>query len=72
MERAPTPPDDPRAATPQPPTIAMLHDLGTGPSLIEQALKVPPFQFRGRTGDAVLAKFDNGRLAGKTEFPFAI
>jgi len=72
IERTPTPPDDPRAATLQLPTIAMLHDLGTGPSLIEQSLKAPLFQFRDRASDVVLAEFDYGRLAGKTEFPFAI
>ncbi len=51
---------------------AALHDLGTGPSMIEQSLKAPLFQFRDRASDAVLAKFDYGRLAGETEFPFAV
>lgn len=72
FERESALPADPRAATLQPPTLAMLADLGSGERILKRGLKAPVFQFRDRASDAVIAEFDYGRLEGETPYPFAV
>lgn len=72
IEREAAPPDDPRAATLQPPTLAMLAALGSGTEVIERGLKARHFQFRDRATDEILAEFDYGLLADLTDHPFAV
>lgn len=72
FEREATLPADPRAATLQPPTLAMLDDLGSGAAIIAKGLRAPLFQFRDRASDTVIAEYDYGLLAGETPFPFAV
>ena len=72
FEREESLPADPRAATVQPPTLAMLSDLGSGKQIIERGLKAPIFQFRDRQSDAVIAEYDYSRLDGETPYPFAV
>ncbi|WP_040306459.1 NAD(P)/FAD-dependent oxidoreductase [Ahrensia sp. R2A130] len=72
FEREPALPADPRAATLQPPTLEMLHELGTGGTIIDKGLKAEVFQFRDRASDEIIAKYDYGNLAGETPFPFAV
>jgi 3-(3-hydroxy-phenyl)propionate hydroxylase len=72
IEREPCLPADPRAATLQPPTLAMLDALGTGPAIIAKGLKAPHFQFRDRGTDSIIAEFDYGLLEGETPHPFAL
>jgi 3-(3-hydroxy-phenyl)propionate hydroxylase len=58
FEREAALPADPRAATLQPPTLAMLADLGSGARIMERGLKAPVFQFRDRASDSIIAEFD--------------
>lgn len=72
FEQAETLPEDPRAATLQPPTLEMLDALGTGPDIIAKGLEAPVFQFRDRASDSVIAEFEYERLRGETPHPFAL
>lgn len=72
FEREESLPADPRAATLQPPTLAMLCDLGSGERILEKGLKAPIFQFRDRQSDTVIAEYDYGRLEGETPYAFAV
>lgn len=72
VEQAASLPADPRAATVQPPTVEILHDLGVGPRLLAEGLVAPTFQFRDRASDDIVAEFDYGRIADETPFPFAL
>jgi 3-(3-hydroxy-phenyl)propionate hydroxylase len=72
FEREAALPADPRAATLQPPTLAMLTDLGSGQAIIAKGLKAEIFQFRDRASDAVIAEYDYGLLKGETPFAFAV
>jgi len=65
-------PADPRAATLQPPTLAMLDALGTGAAIIDKGLPAPLFQFRDRASDQVIAEFDYGLLDGETPHAYAV
>lgn len=72
FEREPALPDDPRAATMQPPTLAMLADLSSGDRILARGLKAPVFQFRDRGSDEIVAEYDYGHLEGETPYPFAL
>ncbi len=72
FEREAALPADPRAATVQPPTLAMLHDLGSGQQIIAKGLNAPLFQFRDRASDEIIAEYDYGFLKDDTPFPFAL
>ncbi|MGB3553640.1 MAG: FAD-dependent oxidoreductase [Jannaschia sp.] len=72
FEREPEIPADPRAATMQPPTLAMLAELGSGARILERGLKAPVFQFRDRGSDEIIAEYDYGLLEGETPYPFAL
>ena len=72
FERERVLPADPRAATIQPPTLAMLADLGSGAGILERGLKAPVFQFRDRGSDEIIAEYDYGHLRDETPYPFAL
>lgn len=72
FEREPTLPSDPRAATIQPPTLAMVAELGSGARILERGIKAPVFQFRDRGSDEVIAEYDYGFLEDETPYPFAL
>ncbi|TFL16510.1 FAD-dependent oxidoreductase [Jannaschia formosa] len=72
FEREPALPADPRAATIQPPTLAMLAELGSGARILARGLKAPVFQFRDRGSDEIIAEYDYGLLEGETPYPFAL
>lgn len=72
FESAPALPDDPRAATLQPSTLAMLDAIGSGPRIHARGLEAPKFQFRDRGNDEIIAEFDYGLLAHETPHPFAL
>ena len=64
-------PENLRASTFHPPTLDMLAPFGASQSLIDQGLKAPKFQFRGRT-EGCLAEFDFGLLADETDHPLRV
>lgn len=72
VEKEAAPPDEPRAATVQPPTLDMFAELGVAGPIIAQGLKAQHFQFRERATGEVISTFDYGRLTGETTFPFAL
>ncbi|MCR9152282.1 MAG: FAD-dependent monooxygenase [Rhodobacteraceae bacterium] len=72
FEKEPSLPDDPRAATLQPPTLAMLDTLGSGAEVLEKGLRAPVFQFRDRASDEIVAEYDYGLLEDETPHPYAV
>lgn len=72
FEREPQLPNDPRAATLQPPTLEMLVAIGSGQEVINRGIKAPVFQFRDRQSDSIIAQYDFGQLEGETPYPFAV
>src|SRR5690349_25049114 len=55
-----------RASTFHPPTLDMLHRLGTAVPLIAQGLIAPAFQYRSKQ-QGVLAQFDFRTIANVTD-----
>lgn len=72
VEKEATPPDEPRAATVQPPTLDMFQELGVAESIVDQGLQARHFQFRERSTGEIISTFDYGRLSEETAFPFAL
>ena len=64
--------DSPRASTTQPPTLAILAELGLIDEYIAQGLVARTFQFWDRPTLALVAEFDFERLRGRTAFPFVV
>lgn len=64
-------PRDLRASTFHPPTLDMLERFGVVPSMIEQGLICPTWQFRDRT-EGVVATFELARLAPDTNHPYRL
>ncbi|MEV4136015.1 NAD(P)/FAD-dependent oxidoreductase [Dactylosporangium sp. NPDC049742] len=60
-----------RASTFHPPSLEMLAGLGVLPTLLEQGLVSPRFQYRER-GGGIIAELDMGLLAGDTPYPFRV
>ena len=65
-------PDDHRAATLQPSTLAMLDEIGMTSRLLKRGIKSPIFQFRDRLTSEIIAEFDLGLLSGDTPHPFVL
>jgi 3-(3-hydroxy-phenyl)propionate hydroxylase len=65
IETCPDLPRDLRASTFHPPTLDMLERFGVVPSMIDQGLICPTWQFRDRT-DGVVATFELERLKDET------
>jgi 3-(3-hydroxy-phenyl)propionate hydroxylase len=65
-------PDDHRAATLQPSTLAMLDEIGMTSPLLKRGIKSPIFQFRDRLTSEIVAEFDLGLLSGDTPHPFVL
>ena len=63
--------EDLRASTFHPPTLDMLDKLGVAPTLVEQGLICPHWQFRDRK-EGVIATFDLGHLEGETAHPYRL
>lgn len=64
-------PRDLRASTFHPPTLDMLERFGVVPTMIEQGLICPTWQFRDRT-EGVVATFELARLSGDTNHPYRL
>ncbi|MDI1344661.1 MAG: FAD-dependent monooxygenase [Pseudolabrys sp.] len=64
-------PRDLRASTFHPPTLDMLERFGVVPSMIEQGLICPTWQFRDRT-EGVVATFELARLSPDTNHPYRL
>lgn len=64
-------PRDLRASTFHPPTLDMLERFGVVPSMIEQGLICPTWQFRDRTA-GVVATFELARLLPDTNHPYRL
>jgi 3-(3-hydroxy-phenyl)propionate hydroxylase len=64
-------PRDLRASTFHPPTLDMLERFGVVPSLIEQGLICPTWQFRDRK-EGVVATFELARLLPDTNHPYRL
>jgi 2-polyprenyl-6-methoxyphenol hydroxylase-like FAD-dependent oxidoreductase len=64
-------PRDLRASTFHPPTLDLLERFGVVPSMIEQGLICPTWQFRDRK-DGVVATFELARLLPDTNHPYRL
>src|SRR5688500_16407305 len=64
--------DEPRASTTQPPTLAILAELGLIEEYIRVGLISRTFQFWDRGTLTRIAEFDFERLRGETDFPFVV
>ena len=71
FERSEGIPKDLRASTFHPPTLDMLEEIGVTPTLIEQGLVCPTWQFRDRK-EGEVATFDLGLLEGETNHPYRL
>jgi 3-(3-hydroxy-phenyl)propionate hydroxylase len=71
FERSEGIPKDLRASTFHPPTLDMLEEIGVTPTLIEQGLVCPTWQFRDRK-EGEVATFDLGLLKGQTNHPYRL
>lgn len=71
FERSEGIPKDLRASTFHPPTLDMLEDIDVTPTLIEQGLICPTWQFRDRK-DGEVATFDLGLLKAETNHPYRL
>jgi 3-(3-hydroxy-phenyl)propionate hydroxylase len=65
-------PDDHRAATLQPSTLAMLDEIGMTSRLLRRGIQSPLFQYRDRLTREIVAEFDLGLLSGDTPHPFVL
>ena len=64
-------PRDLRASTFHPPTLDLLEKFGVVPSMIEQGLICPTWQFRDRK-EGVVATFELARLLPDTNHPYRL
>jgi 3-(3-hydroxy-phenyl)propionate hydroxylase len=64
-------PRDLRASTFHPPTLDMLERFGVVPTMLEQGLICPTWQFRDRT-EGVIATFELDRLLPDTKHPYRL
>lgn len=71
FERSEGIPKDLRASTFHPPTLDMLEEIGVTPTLIEQGLICPTWQFRDRQ-EGEVATFDLGLLKDETNHPYRL
>ncbi|MBX9594571.1 MAG: FAD-dependent monooxygenase [Roseomonas sp.] len=71
VEQAQDLPDDLRASTFHPPTLDMLGRFGVVPTLIDQGLVCPFWQFRDRH-QGVIATFEMERLKDDTAHPYRL
>ena len=62
---------DLRASTFHPPTLDMLAGLGISPTLIDQGLVTPRFQYRD-LNDGLIAEFDHALISEHTAHPFRL
>lgn len=60
-----------RASTFHPPTLEILDELGIVDELLEEGLKAPGFQYRGKNRE-LLAHLDMSILKDDTRFPFRV
>jgi 3-(3-hydroxy-phenyl)propionate hydroxylase len=76
IEAEAEPPEDQRAATIHPPTVAMLAELGLkNEAFAEDAsggMLSPIFHFRNRVTGELVAVFDIGLLEGEVPYPFVV
>jgi 3-(3-hydroxy-phenyl)propionate hydroxylase len=76
IEQYPDAPEDQRAATIHPPTIAMLVDLGLEKEMFSKeptgGMESPLFHFRDRMTGELIAVFDLGLLDGEVPFPYVV
>jgi 3-(3-hydroxy-phenyl)propionate hydroxylase len=76
IEQYPDAPEDQRAATIHPPTIAMLVDLGFEKEMFSKeptgGMESPLFHFRDRMTGELIAVFDLGLLDGEVPFPYVV
>jgi 3-(3-hydroxy-phenyl)propionate hydroxylase len=76
IEQYPDAPEDQRAATIHPPTIAMLVDLGLEKEMFSKeptgGMESPLFHFRDRMTGELIAIFDLGLLEGEVPFPYVV
>lgn len=72
VEAEPAPVKDQRAASTQPPTLAMLAELGLYERMLERGLISTAFRFFDRLSGERIAEFDCGLLKDDTDFPFVL
>ena len=76
IEQYPDAPEDQRAATIHPPTIAMLVDLGLEKEMFSKeptgGMESPLFHFRDRMTGELIAVFDISLLNGEVPFPYVV
>src|SRR3989475_1274742 len=76
IEAEAEPPEDQRAATIHPPTVAMLAELGLKDEAFADdasgGLLSPIFHFRDRVTGELVAVFDLGLLEGEVPYPFVV
>src|SRR6266581_643233 len=76
LEAEAQPPEDQRAATIHPPTVAMLAELGLKDEAFAEdasgGMLSPIFHFRDRVTGELVAVFDLGLLKGEVPYPFVV
>src|SRR5947208_377361 len=76
IEAEAEPPEDQRAATIHPPTVAMLAELGLKDEAFAEdasgGMLSPVFHFRDRVSGELVAVFDLGLLKGEVPYPFVV
>ena len=76
IEAEAEPPEDQRAATIHPPTVAMLAELGLKDEAFAEdasgGMLSPIFHFRDRVSGELVAVFDLGLLKGEVPYPFVV
>jgi len=76
IEAEAEPPEDQRAATIHPPTVAMLAELGLKDEAFAEdasgGMLSPIFHFRDRVTGELVAVFDLGLLKGEVPYPFVV
>jgi 3-(3-hydroxy-phenyl)propionate hydroxylase len=63
--------EESRASTFHPPTLDMLESLGSADDLIAAGLVAPKFQYRSKR-HGVIAEFDFGAIADRTQHPYRV
>lgn len=71
LEKERTLPEDLRAGTFHPPSLALLEPLGLTDYLLREGIRVPHWQFRD-LHDGIVAEFDLGVLKDDTPYPFRL
>jgi 3-(3-hydroxy-phenyl)propionate hydroxylase len=76
IEQLPDAPEDQRAATIHPPTVAMLVDLGLEQEMFSEApsggMESPLFHFRNRASGELIAVFNISLLKGEVPYPYVV